>query len=111
MPIFPEEFFCPLCDAVMDVWADHALVCSCGGDRTKRHNILRNTCVRLANSAGWRPEAEKPGLLRPRPVLGGRYEDGSMDGEGSRGPEARRPADVFVPRWDFGGSASLDFAV
>ena len=111
MPIFSEEFFCPLCDAVMDVWADHALVCSCGGDRTKRHNILRNTCVRLANSAGWRPEAEKPGLLRPRPVLGGRCEDGSMDGEGSRGPEARRPADVFVPCWDLGGSAALDFAV
>ena len=31
--------------------------------------------------------------------------------EGGRGPEARRPADIFVPRWDLGGSAALDFAV
>ena len=30
---------------------------------------------------------------------------------GERGPEARRPADIYVPRWDLGGSAALDFAV
>ena len=26
-------------------------------------------------------------------------------------PEARRPADIYIPRWDLGGSAALDFAV
>ena len=35
MPIFGEPFFCPFCDGVMDVLADHALTCACGGDRTK----------------------------------------------------------------------------
>ena len=100
IPVFEKPFFCPLCDGVMDIYGDHALTCACGGDRTKRHNLVRNVCVHLATSAGWRPEAEKPGLLRPRPVQGSRNEDGS---DGSR--------DIFVPRWDFGGSAALDFAV
>ena len=30
---------------------------------------------------------------------------------GERGSEARRPADIYVPRWDLGGAAALDFAV
>ena len=109
--IFEEPFFCPLCDGVMDIWADHALTCACGGDRTKRHNLVRNVGVRLATSAGWRPEPEKPGLLRPRPVQGNQAENGSEGRDGGRGPEARRPADIYVPRWDFGGAAALDFAV
>ena len=109
MAVFEKPFFCPLCNGVMDIWADHALTCAWGGDRTKRHNC--NVCVRLATSAGWRPEPEKPGLLRPRPTQGSRCEDGSEGREGSRGSEARRPADIYVPRWDLGGSAALDLAV
>ena len=31
--------------------------------------------------------------------------------EHSRGSEARRPADIYVPRWDLSGPAALDFAV
>ena len=111
MPVYEEPFFCPLCDCVMDVWGDHALTCSCGGDRTKRHNLVRNVGVRLATAAGWRPEPEKPGLLRPRPAQGNLFEDGSEVREVGRGPEARRPADIYVPRWDLGGAAALDFAV
>ena len=82
IPFFEEPFFCPLCDGVMDVWGDHALTCACGGDRTKRHNLVRNTFARLAASAGWQPELEKPGLLHPRPSQGGRSEDGSEGNEG-----------------------------
>ena len=111
MQLFNEPFFCPLCDGVMDVWADHALTCACGGDRTKRHNLVRNVGVRLATSAGWSPEPEKPGLLRPRPAQGSQTENGNEGRDGGRGPEARRPADIYVPRWDFGGAAALDFAV
>ena len=111
MPVFQEPFFCPLCDGVMDVWGDHALTCACGGDRTKRHNLVRNVGVRLATSAGWRPDPERPGLLRPWPAQGNRCEDGNEVRGGERGPEARRPADIYVPRWDLGGAAALDFAV
>ena len=111
MQVFEKPFHCPLCDGVMDTYADHALTCACGGDRTKRHNLVRNVGVRLATSAGWRPEPEKPGLLRPRLVQGSRCEDGSEGREGSRGPEACRPADIYVPRFDLGGAAALDFAV
>ena len=96
MQIYDEPFFCPLCDGVMDVFADHALTCACGGDRTKRHNFVRNVGVRLATAAGWRPEPEKPHLLRARPTAGVRSEDGSEIRGSERGPEARRPADIYV---------------
>ena len=29
MPVFDKEYFCPLCDTVMDIWGDHALTCAC----------------------------------------------------------------------------------
>ena len=111
MQVYEDPFFYYECDGVMDIWADHALTCACGGDRTKRHNLVRNVAVRLATSAGWRPEPEKMGLLRARPDQGSQGEDGIRIREGSRGPEARRPADVYIPRWDLGGSDALDFAV
>ena len=111
MPLFKEPFFCPLCDGVMDVWADHALTCACGGDRTKRHNLVRNTFARLAASAGWQPELEKPGLLHPRPSQGGRSEDGSEGSEGGQRSSACRPGDVYIPRLDLGGTAALNFVV
>ena len=60
-----------------------------------------------AKSAGLNPELEKPGLLQPRPTLGGLAEDGSRPSN----PEARRPADVFLPRWRRGTPLALDFAV
>ena len=51
MPVFDDPFFCPLCDGVMDIWGDHALTCACGGDRTKRHNLVCNAGVWLATTA------------------------------------------------------------
>ena len=70
-----------------------------------------NVGVRLTSAAGWRPEPEKPHLLRARPMEGVPGEDGSEIRSNERGPEARRPADIYVPRWDLGGSAALGFAV
>ena len=103
MPIFDEEFFCPMCDDVMDIYGDHALVCPCGGDRTKRHNLLRNSCARFCQSFGLRPEVEKPGLLAER------MDDEKLEGETLQ--DGRRPADVFLPHCDLSGAATLDFAV
>lgn len=55
------------------------------------------------------PEVEKPGLLRPRPLIGASPEGGGDPGP--RGSEARRPADVYIPRLGINGPTALDFAV
>ena len=66
----------PLCDGVLDRFGDHALVCSCGGDRTRRHNLLRNMAYYAASASNLNPELEKPGLLAQRPLVGACYENG-----------------------------------
>ena len=66
IPVAEADAICPLCDGIQDKYGDHALVCPCGGDRTKRHNLLRNQVYHFAASAGLNPELEKPGLLRTR---------------------------------------------
>eukprot|EP00660_Eupelagonema_oceanica_P019390 gene19390-biopygen10461 len=109
LPTYAASYPCPLCDGIMDVWGDHAFVCACGGDRTTRHNFLRNTAFRLAHAAGLRPELEKPGLLRPRPCIGTVGTICTL--LGSRGAAARRPADAFLPSFRLGSRAALDFAV
>jgi len=106
-PIFADEFTCSFCDGVMDVWGDHCLVCPGGGDRTKRHNLIRNATFHFCTSAGINAELETPGLLRPRPSDGVLPEDGVRRDN----PEARRPADVYIPRWRRGAPMALDFAV
>ena len=102
---------CPLCDSILDGFGDHALVCCAGGDRTRRHNLLRNMVFHAAEAANLRPELEKPGLLPPRPLLGSTSEDGSASNQYASTPGARRPADVFIPRWRLGPPAAWDFAV
>ena len=90
------------------MYGDHCLVCSGGGDRTTRHNRIRNAFHRLCGIAGLNPELDRSGILRPRPLQGALGEDGS---DTSRDSSARRPADVYVPRWRAGKPAAFDFAV
>eukprot|EP00973_Karenia_brevis_P024501 3379831-Karenia_brevis.AAC.1 len=68
--------------------------------------MLRNHVYHWSLSAGLNPELEKAGLLPPRPLQGSAPENGVP-----QGPGARRPADVFLPRWRAGPPAALDFAV
>jgi len=110
IPIFASEHFCPMCDDVVDVFGDHCLVCSGGGDRTKRHNLIRNCAHEICSTAGFSSELERPGLLRPRPFIGGAAEDG-VRFDGPQDETGRRPADVYVPRCYRGVPACLDFAV
>ena len=86
----------------MDTFADHALVCSCKGDRVIRHNKLRNQVCETAARAGLRPEKEKAGLLPQRPVSDG------LPTATDR--ERRRPADVWLPAGPAHESEALDFA-
>ena len=101
---------CPSCGGIMDSYGDHALVCQCRGDRTVRHNQLRDLMCVEAAAAKCCPEREKAGLLPGRPV-----EDGAIvQDTGLQGDRLRRPADVYLPR-GCGGSrrqpAALDWAV
>ena len=94
---YPSDSWCPLCDSVLDAKGRHAVTCACGGDRTRRHHAVRNKGCAFAESAGFSPELEKPGLLQPSPDQPGAH--------------MRRPADVFIPSWKQGVPAALDFAV
>ena len=107
LPVFLEDGVCPLCDGVLDKYGDHCLVCPNGGCRTKRHNRLRNEVYHQAVAAGLNPQLETPGLLQPRPFHGPQPENGVPVSD----PEARRPADVYIPRWRQGLPMALDFAV
>ena len=103
MPILEAPGHCLACGANMDIWCDHALVCSCGGDRTIRHNAIRDATHQFARAAGLNPVKEKPGLLGQRPGTENIREAISANG--------RRPADVWIPHLAEGGPAALDFAV
>ena len=111
IPFAGEDWSCPCCDGVLDRFGDHALVCCCGGDRTRRHNLIRNMVFHAAQSASLHPELEKPGLLPPRPLQGSTHENGSPAEVHQSSPSLRRPADVYVPRWRSGPPAAWDFAV
>ena len=63
LAIQPEDGSCPRCGGLMDRFGDHALTCSCAGDRTRRHNALRNLVYGAATEGGLGPEKEKAGLL------------------------------------------------
>jgi len=103
VPVFQDESYCPMRGEVLDCWGDHALVCSCGGGRTVRHNAIRNVCYEEAVLAGTRAEREKVGLLPGRPSADGLpLKHGLCD---------RRPADIWLPRGESGGGEALDFAV
>ena len=77
------------------------------GDKTKRHNLLRNEVFYFCKNANLNPELESPGLLQPRPISGSTQEDGVARDD----TRNRRPADIYLPRWRRGGPAALDFAV
>jgi hypothetical protein len=106
-PVYDTLSFCPLCDAVLDTFGDHSKTCSCGGDRTSRHNHVRNVGARFLHAAGLRPELEKAGLLPQRP----RTDCQGLSASVPPRQSSRRPADVFVPRWHLGRPAAFDFAV
>ena len=93
------------------LFRSHALVCCGGGDRTRRHNLLRNMVFHAAEAANLQPELERPGLLPLRPLVGASCEDGTRHTEAAFAMGSRRPADVYIPRWRSGPPAAWDFAV
>lgn len=55
LPVSDSALACPLCHGTADRNGDHARVCSCGGDRVKRHNKLQNLLAARAKTAGLQP--------------------------------------------------------
>ena len=92
----------------MDSYGDHALVCPCHGDRTVRHNALRNVVYTDACRGSLGAEKEKAGLLPGRPADDGLPQRPEEAEQNQR--QRRRPADVFLRRLGAGGPAALDFA-
>ena len=105
LPLLDSPATCPMCGSALDVYMDHALVCSCGGDRTLRHNSIRNVTYHSCREAGTNAELEKAGLLPPRPT------DEDVTPAYRSGQRGRRPADIWIPRADDGRGAAIDFAV
>ena len=89
VPDAAEDCWCPRCDAVLDRFGR--------GERTQRHNAIRDLFCTWLEKAGLHPEKERPGLLLPQ----------SPDDTHSN---RRRPADIYVPALA-GSPAALDFAV
>ena len=86
-----------MCGDTMDSYGDHALVCPCKGDRTVRHNRLRDSCFEDTKLGNMAPEREKQGLLPGRPQEDDlRTEEDSSRVQGN-GNSRRRPSDIFVP--------------
>ena len=108
LPVQDGDVPCPCCGGIMDTFGDHALVCPCRGDRTVRHNALRDLTVAEAVCARSSPEKEKQGLLPGRPL-----DDGAPSRQQQEDGQ-RRPADVYLPRGVGGAKrapAALDWAI
>lgn len=103
-----QDGFCPLFGGTMDSYGDHALVCPCDGDRTVRHNALRNVVFADASKGNLGAEKEKAGLLPARPSEDGLRHPHEEQEQNQR--QRRRPADIFVRRLGSEGPAALDFA-
>lgn len=51
---------CAACkDALLATWGDHSLMCSCDGDRTGRHNAVREALFFIADAAADSPSLEQ----------------------------------------------------
>ena len=91
IPVFEKEHVCVACNKeAMDIFGNHAIVCSTKGDRIKRHNAIRDCFFDFCSAAAWGPVKEKPFLL-----------PGSCE----------RPADILIPNYSAGKDLAVDFAV
>ena len=91
--LFPLEAVCPSCQQTMDVFGDHAICCTSGGDLITRHNRVRNLVGKLCEEAKLSPVLEKVGIL------------------GHKDLSKRRPGDVTIPLWSKGRGLAIDVSV
>ena len=97
IPESGSDTWCLKCDAILDTYGHHSRMCAAGGERTQRHNALRDLIYQWAERGCLRPEREKAGLLLPQ----------SPDDVSSA---RRRPADLYLPAF-LGRPTAIDFAI
>ena len=85
----PADTWCPKCDCILERSALHAVSCSAGGDRTIKHNTIRDETHHHCVAAGLHSTREVSGLLPDDP--------------------RRRPGDIVIQGDDT--TLALDFAV
>ena len=90
MQVYADARSCPACNRPSDTLADHSLCCGTGGERARRHDLLRDCLFDMAVEAGLAPVKEGRALIP--------------------GTE-RRPADLLIPGWCGGRDAALDVTV
>ena len=122
IPVYKDEVACPECGQIMDAYGDHAVACMAGGDRTRRHNRIRNALYEDLVLTRQEIRKEVKGLLPLRPKKErdnqddgyDEREDETVNVEGVDSPsdaQARRPADVFSKDFNRKGAAAFDLAV
>eukprot|EP00435_Cladocopium_sp_Y103_P075266 s109_g55.t1 len=101
IPDSATDTWCPQCNAVLHAHSHHAGICSTGGERTLRHNAIRNVVYTWIDRAGLNPEKERPGLLLPHAGL-----------KTSTLPSGAQPISLYLA-WKIleGTPTALDFAV
>jgi len=89
MAVYPtsDPLYCRLCHSQCDNMGVHSTQCETGGDRTARHDRLRDTILTLIRSSGLSTSREPPGLLQG----------------------LEKPADIFV--WRDSTPTALDVTV
>ena len=91
IPLFPSGADCPKCGShFMDVFGDHALTCSTGGDLIARHNNIRNLLYHFCKASSLNPSLETNHLSSSN---------------------NRRPGDITIPNWSRGSLLALDVTI
>ena len=68
VPDAPADAWCPKCDGIMDRFSLHAGTCAAGGERTQRHNALRDLLASWGRPAARGREAWPPPPTVPTPT-------------------------------------------
>ena len=90
VPLHSTSYCCPECRSTADPFGDHKVGCGGNGDRTARHNAIRDVLFLAARSAALAPTREAPSVV----------------------PDSQsRPADILLPTWSRGRPAALDVTV
>ena len=90
LQIFPYEGMCVACPAVSETSGDHAVSCGWGGERTNRHDAIRDCLFSTCVQSCLGPTRKDRALIPSRQA---------------------RPADIYLPSWSGGLDTALDITV